>query len=141
MATVITLTVGEFRADFPEFADTVKYTDQSLSGFIDQATCYISTSNIYGPLRDKSRKLGIELMTAHLQTLQDRILSGQSATGQVASTSIDSISVSLVAPPNRTMFQYWLGLTPYGLRYWALLTAQAPAGFYFGGSNQRLLRH
>lgn len=141
MATVITVTVAEFRTDFPEFADTVKYTNASLNAFISQAECYISTSNIHGPLRDNARKLGIELMTAHLQTLQDRILSGQTATGQVASTSIDAISVSLVAPPNRTMFQYWLGLTPYGQRYLALLTAQAPAGFYFGGSNQRLLRH
>lgn len=141
MATVITLTVDQFRTDFPEFADTVKYTDQSLSGFINQATCYISTSNIHGPLRDESRKLGIELMTAHLQTIQDRILSGQTSTGQIAATSIDSVSVSLVAPPNRTQFQYWLGLTPYGQRYLALLSAKAPAGFYFGGSNQRLLRH
>lgn len=141
MATVITLTVSEFRTDFPEFADTAKYTDASLSGFINQAQCYISTSNIYGPLRDEPRKLAIELMTAHLQSLQDRILNGQTATGQVAATSIDSVSVSLVAPPNRTQYQYWLGLTPYGQRLLALLAAHSSAGLYFGGSNQRILRH
>lgn len=140
MATEIVLTVSEFRTDFPEFADTAKYTDASLSGFIAQALCYISTKN-FGPLRDASRKLAQELMTAHLQTLQDRILSGQTATGQVAATSIDSVSVSLVAPPNRTQYEYWLGLTPYGQRLLALLSAKAPAGLYFGGSNQRLLRH
>jgi len=141
MATEIILTVQQFRTDFPEFADTAVYTDASLGAFIDQALCYISTNNMYGPLRDKSRLLAQELMTAHLQTIQTRILSGQNATGQIAATSIDSVSVSLVAPPNRTQFEYWLGQTPYGQRLLALLSAKAPAGLYFGGSNQRLLRH
>lgn len=141
MATQIIVTVSEFRTDFPEFADTNIYSDASLNAFIDQATCYISTNNILGPLRDKCRKLAIELMVAHLQTIQTRILSGQNATGQIAATSIDSVSVSLVAPPNRTQYEYWLGQTPYGQRLLALLAAKAPAGLYFGGSNQRLLRH
>ena len=141
MTTQITVTVGDIRTDFPEFSDVQKYTDASLQGFLNQAMCYISTSNIYGPLRNGCRKLGIELMTCHLQALQDRILNGQTATGQIASTSIDAVSVSLVAPPNRTQFQYWLGLTPNGQRYLALLMAKSGAGLYFPGSNQRILRH
>lgn len=141
MATEIILTVQQFRTDFPEFADVNVYTDASLGAFVEQAMCYISTTNIFGPLQNKCRLLAQELMTAHLQTLQDRITSGQTATGQIAATSIDSVSVSLVAPPNRTQYEYWLGLTPYGQRLLALLSAKAPAGLYFGGSRQRILRH
>lgn len=137
----ITLTVSEFRQDFPEFSDTTKYSDASLQAFINQAMCYISTNPTHQTLRAGCRKLGWELMVAHLQTLQTRILSGQTSTGQIASTSIDAVSVSLVPPPNRTQYQYWIGLTPYGQRYLALLTAHSAGGFYFPGSNQRILRH
>lgn len=139
MNTVIVITVEDFRKDFPEFADENVYSDTSLQSFIRQAECYIHNVN-YGVLQNDCRKLGIELMVAHLQTLQDRINSGQNATGQISGTSIDSVSVSLIAPPNASQFEYWLGLTPYGQRYLMLLQAHAPAGLYFGGSFQRVLR-
>lgn len=139
MVTTIVLTVEDFRQDFPEFSDENVYADETLQGFINQAQCYIHNVN-YGVLQGNCRKLAMELMVAHLQTLQTRMLSGGNATGQVGSTSIDSVSVSLIAPPNKTQFDYWLGLTPYGQRYLMLLMAHAPAGLYFGGSFQRVLR-
>lgn len=139
MPTEIIITPQEFRADFPEFADTSVYSDATLQRFINQAGCYIHNVN-YGVLQGSCRKLAIELMVAHLQTLQDRIASGQNSTGQIGSTSIDSVSVSLIAPPNKTQFDYWLSLTPYGQQYLQLLLAHAPAGLYFGGSFQRVLR-
>lgn len=139
METSITLTVSDFRTDFPEFADEERYTDSSLQSFITQAMCYIHNVN-YGPLQGNCRKLGIELMVAHLQTLQEKIQSGVNSTNQIGSTSIDSVSVSLIPPPNKSQFDYWLGLTPYGQRYLMLLMAHAPAGLYYGGSFQRVLR-
>ena len=139
METTITVTVADFRADFPEFANATIYPDAELQNFIDQSMCYISNVN-YGVLRGNCRKLGIELMVAHLQTLQNKIASGQNATNQIGSTSIDSVSVSLIAPPNKSQFDYWLNLTPYGQRYLMLLLAKAPAGLYYGGSFQRVLR-
>lgn len=139
MSATITVTVADFRTDFPEFSDTTRYPDSELQTFITQSMCYVSNVN-YGVLRNNCRKLAIELMVAHLQTLQDRITSGQNATGQIGSTSIDSVSVSIIAPPNKDQFDYWLGLTPYGQRYLMLLLAHAPAGLYFGGSFQRVLR-
>lgn len=139
MPTEINITIEEFRKDFPEFADENVYSDASLQNFLTQSMCYIHNVN-YGTLQNNCRKLGIELMTAHLQTLQDRIASGQNTTSQIGGTSIDSVSVSLIAPPNKSQFDYWLGLTPYGQRYLMLLQAHAPAGLYFGGSFQRVLR-
>lgn len=135
--STIKITVEMFGVDFPEFMNG-GYSVASIQGFINQAYCYVSNEN-YGVLNCCSRKLAIELMTAHLLALNDKITSGQT-TGQIGSTSIDSVSVSLIPPPNKTQFEYWLGLTPYGQRYFALLSAKAPAGLYYGGSFQRVLR-
>lgn len=139
MVAVINVEPNDIRSGFPEFQSEEKYTDEMLYGLITQAECYISTKN-YGVLREGCRKLAIELMTAHLLALQDKINSGNTATGQITSSSIDSVSVSMTPPPNQTGFRYWLNLTPYGMRYLMLLLAHAPAGLYFGGSRQRVLR-
>lgn len=139
MVATLTLSVEQFRQAFPEFADENVYSDAYLQTLIVQAQCYIHTKNI-GPLSDDCRLLAWELMVAHLQTIRSRILSGQTAAGQVASTSIDSISVSMVPPPNKDQFDYWMNSTPYGQQLLALLLAHAPAGLYFGGSRQRVLR-
>lgn len=136
MGATITLTVEEFLQDFPEF---VNKEVNVLNSFITQAGCYVSTNNV-GVLRNDCRKLAIELMVGHLVTIQDRMNNGQTATGQVASTSIDAVSVSLVAPPNKDQYEYWLNLTPYGQRLLALYMAKAPAGLYMVGSYQRVLR-
>jgi hypothetical protein len=135
---IITITADQFRADFTEFSDVNKYSDESLGIFINRAYCYISRST-YGKLPQDVRTLAIELMVAHLLTIQDKINSN-SASGQIASTSIDAISVSLVAPINRNAWQYWLNSTPYGMELLALLQAHSSAGLYYGGSFQRVFR-
>lgn len=136
--TVITLTVDSFRSDFLEFEDESKYDDDLIASLINRSYSYISR-NVYGRLSEADRTLALELMTAHLLTINDKITSN-AATGQIASTSIDAISVSLVAPVNKNAWQYWLNSTPYGQQLLALLTAHAPAGLYFGGSFQRVFR-
>lgn len=139
MSDVIILTAEDFRQALPEFSDTTKYSNDFVNAKIEQSFCFISENNI-GVLRDRCRKYAVELMTAHLITLADRILQNNSAGGIVASTSIDSISVSLVAPQNKSAFDYWLNQTAYGQQLLALLSSKAPAGLYFGGSHQRVLR-
>lgn len=134
----IVLTVDDFRAAFPKFT-AVKYTDNVIQGFITQSYCYVSSTNC-GSLRGDCRKLAIELMVAHLLTLNDRIASGTSQSGQLASSTIGDVSISLLAPPNKTQWDYWINQTPYGQRLYALLMSKAPAGMYLGGSCQRVLR-
>ena len=136
--TVITLTVDGFRSDFVEFSNTETYSNELISSFINRSYGYISR-NVYGILSKADRKLALELMTAHLLTINSKI-SSNAATGQIASTSIDAISVSLVAPVNKNAWQYWLNSTPYGQQLLALLQAHAPAGIYYGGSYQKVFR-
>ena len=136
--TVITLTVDGFRSDFVEFSNTETYSNELISSFINRSYGYISR-NVYGILSEADRKLALELMTAHLLTINSKI-SSNTATGQIASTSIDAISVSLVAPVNKNAWQYWLNSTPYGQQLLALLQAHAPAGIYYGGSYQKVFR-
>lgn len=134
--TIIVLDATTFKEDFPEF-DSV--SDSVVNSFIEQAICYVSNVN-YGRLKDNCRKLAIELMTAHLLTLNQRIQSGLTSQGQLQNASIDGVSVSMVAPNNKTQFEYWINQTPYGQRYYALLASLSAGGLFFGGSNQRVFR-
>lgn len=138
MVDVIQITVSEFRQAFkPAFSDTSKYSDELISAFIERAGFYVSTQNC-GSLRDGARAYAIELMTAHLITLNDKILSGDTgASSRITSTSIDKISVSLEAPQTKDEWSYWLSLTPYGMALLALLKAKSPLGVYSGGKNYR----
>jgi hypothetical protein len=64
------------------------------------------------------------------------------ANGQTASivtgSSIDKVSVNLLAPPVKNMFQYWLATTPYGQQVLAMARARFAGGFYLSaGLNER----
>lgn len=137
MADVIIITVSDFRSAMPAFSNSTKYPDATIELFIEQAYNYISNKNC-GSLRDNARKYALELMAAHLLTINDKIMSGNvSAGGRITSASIDKISVSLEAPQSKNDWNYWLSLTPYGQALLALLASKAPIGIYSGGTNYR----
>ena len=138
MTDTITITVDSFRCDFIEFFNEDKYSDNDIDVFIKRANHYIS-NKVYGIMNKADRTFALELMVAHLLTINDKIKTN-AATGVVASASIDAISVSLVAPVNKNALQYWLNSTAYGQQLLALLQGKAPAGLYFGGSCQRVFR-
>lgn len=132
----ITVTADDFINDFPEFTSMNVAT---INSYITQAQCYISTDD-YGILKADARQLAIELMTAHLLTLWKRISEdGQSQATFVASANIGSVNVSLAPPNNHNQYEFWLNLTIYGTRLWALLSSVTPCGFYVAGSPQRVL--
>lgn len=137
----IIVTTHDIRNTFPEFSDETKYPDSLISSFILQAGCYISTQN-YGCLTADCRTLLIELMVVHLIYINNMILANSATGGQVgqmASASIDSVSVNMVIPDNSNALKYWLNQSPYGQRYLALLSAHA-FPVYLGGSFQRVIR-
>lgn len=140
MSDVI-VTPEMLRTRIPAFADTSKYTDETLSGILDTATCYVSTKNC-GPLRAYCREQAICLMAAHLLTLRERTAQGGNAGvgGAVASASVGNVSISMVTPPNQDQYQYWMNQTPYGAELMRLLAIYANGGLYVGGSLETVLR-
>jgi hypothetical protein len=76
----------------------------------------------------------LNLLTAHIAQQQAMIANGQD-TVIVTSSTIDKVSVSLLAPPVKNMFQYWLATTPYGKQVLALARAAFAGGFYSAVGN------
>ena len=132
---MLTLTTAQFRTYFTAFANTTTYPDAAVEMNLDTAQMYISSDD-YGKLAGTSREYAIYLMTAHLFAISDLIASGQTP-GQVASSSIDKISVSLTPPPNKNHLHWWLSTTPYGAQLVSLLMVRAAGGFSVGGYAER----
>lgn len=75
-------------------------------------------------------------MTAHLTQLSTMAAAGQ-ATGVGQSATVGAVSVSMVPPPIKSGFQYWLASTPYGMQLWALLNVKGAGGLYVGGLPEK----
>ena len=137
--SAVVLTVVQFRADFPEFASAVTYPDATLETFIARAYLYVSQDG--GEyITDETRLLAIEYMVAHLQTISSNIAAGGAQGGLVGASSVGSVSVTLIPPVIKSQFSHWMNQTAYGQQFLALLGAHSPAGFYRGGSSQRVFR-
>lgn len=134
----VNVTAQIFKAAFPEFSCSVKYPDAYVERFLTQSTMFISTDS--GVIKDDVRILAIEYLTAHLITLA--AIDGQgnansdsgNSGGVLTSASIDSVSVAFQAVIAKDAFEQWIQSTPYGKLYWALLSANMPAGIYWAGS-------
>lgn len=124
-----------FRVEFPEFEDVAAYPTPTLQGYFDAAGCYVENKN-YGWLRGCCNLMALNLMTAHFAKLAKAIAAGQTPGVEVQAT-IDKVSVTMMEPPVKNMWQYWLSQTPYGQALLALLTAKAVAGQYVPGGAGR----
>jgi len=127
--------VAAFRLAYPAFADASKFSDATLEAYWSAAGNYIANEN-YGTLRDDSRLLGLNLMTAHLAQLSVQIAAGQNP-ALAQSSTIDKVSVTMTPPPIKSQFAWWLCLTAYGAQLFALLSARSAGGFFIGGSITR----
>lgn len=123
-----------FRQQFPFFANETTYPDATLLINWTIATSYL-TSRDCGILRDKDRQLGLNLMTAHITTINDMIIADNNTpTSLIVSSRIDKIAVTAQPPPSKDGFQWWLNLTSYGQALNALLRAATAGGYAIGGS-------
>jgi len=135
-----------FRAQFPEFSDTAKYSDAFLGLWWDVASEFIdSTDSPCRSLSGKQLRLALSFMTAHLLTLNRPVQAdetngdaGSTQGGFETSATIGSISVTKLAPPAADGWQWWLAQTTYGQSLWALLSIVAVGGTSIGGLPEGL---
>jgi hypothetical protein len=117
-----------FQQQCPEFATSPP--EATLQAYFDMATSYASAFDNYcGGFNGAALDLALNLLTAHIAKIQETIAGGTD-TVVVTSSTIDKVSVSLLAPPVKDSFQYWLMTTPYGKQLAALARAQFAGGFY-----------
>lgn len=118
-----------FQQQVPAMAVTPSST--LLGFYFGMAVSFVNNGydNFCGGLNGATLDLALNLMTAHIAQIQATILAGQD-TVVVTGSSIDKVSVSLLAPPVKNSFQYWLQTTPYGKMLAALARSQFAGGFY-----------
>ena len=133
----VTVTSEMFKTDFPEFSET---PDNTVTLFIKQAEIYIDPVDS-GPASAEARQLMIELMTAHLLTIQSKIEKGSiSSNLRMRSSHVEDVRVDYYDIPfaKGDGYDYWLSLSPYGLRLLALFDSFSFL-YYHGGSPVRVL--
>lgn len=119
--------IAAFKLAFPQFADV---PDATIEAQAVNAACFL-TAHACG-----CEALAEQLIVAHLLALAQTATSGGTV-GQVASASIDKVSVSVAAQQTRGEYAFWLGTTPYGMQLLALLRRCAVGGGYYGGRPER----
>jgi len=120
----------DFKAIYTEFANT---SDTILQNYWNMATAYAND--------DKTGKVGLkttilQLYTAHFAKLQEDITDG-TVSNMVTGGGAGAESVSLLPPPAKSEFKWWLNLTNYGQRLNALLHTKAVGGAYIGGGDMQ----
>lgn len=126
-----------FQEQIPEFAASP--TEATLQAYFDMVLPMANNGydSWCGGFSGSSLDLVLNLLTAHMAKIQELIGQGQTAT-IVTGSSIDKVSVNLLTPPVKNMFQYWLATTPYGQQVLALARARFAGGFYASvGLNER----
>jgi len=141
MSNIIEFDVVIFRAQFFNQFPDPPFTDAVIETYWNQAVCYVSNIDTQFFLNTACRTFALNLMTAHLLTLQvANNPDGASATigqgGFVSSSSIDKISVSVQAFDTKSEFVWWLNQTAYGQQLAALLAKSSVGGVYYGGNNE-----
>lgn len=132
--SLLSFDVTVFRERFPAYSDPDKYSDATLQAYWDVAILYISNEADYGRLTGDSRAQAIYLLMAHMVFLAAVIASGGTG-GTVQASTIDKISVTLVAPPIKSEFDFWLNQSPYGMQLLVLLGIKSSGGWYIPATN------
>lgn len=116
----MTISVAQFRADFPEFVSTELYPTPAVQFWLNFAYAMLNSSK-FGNQID----IAAELFTAHFITLEAKSMlaskgggiPGQDAGGPISSKSVSSVSVSYdTGAGTEPNAGHW-NLTNYGTRF------------------------
>lgn len=137
MAEPHVIDIPSFRILFPQFASETAYPDATLTAFFGAATVYLGDYDNYA-LCGQGRQYALNLLTAHLLAVGTGAAAATgSGGGVVTGSTIDKVSVTLMAPPAKSAWAFWLSGSPYGLQLWALLKVRSAGGYYIGGLPER----
>lgn len=131
---MIPFSVANFRLLFPAFANTTTFPDATITAYATTARGYIGDNNYgwYCGSANAAQQIQLlNLMTAHLLALGTATASG-GGTGVVTDAKVGAVSVTLLAPPAKNAWQYWLNSSPYGQQLLALLELISAGGYYAG---------
>ena len=135
MSDHTTIDVAAFRAMFPVFASVTKYPDTMIEMFYGVAGEYIPPFDVWCGLNGATLTYALNLLTAHL--LAEWRIAASNQTGTVITgATIDKVTVSMLAPPVKNGWDFWLNQTPYGQQLLALLSAKSVGGISGGGSPE-----
>ena len=132
----VQVSYSDFTTRFPEFSNKTQYPEPLITSYIDEAEQYISTQNFR--IAPSNRILAIEYMIAHLIALSNidaaGTVQGQQSGNITTSATVDGVSRSILAPIADNSFAQWIQSTPYGKKYWALMTANNATPIFFPGT-------
>ena len=131
----ITANLEQFYIYFPEF-NTEAY-QPTVEVWFNETLDTAQNWNL--ALWGKYINKGIYLLTAHICKLRFSSMNGQSGQGgQVASATVDGVTVSFNNFQSNRFNDYYLTLTPYGLELLNLINLLTGNPKYFGGSFERV---
>lgn len=120
----MTVTAAQFRTDFPEFADTARYSDGMVSFWLTYALAMLNADR-WGSMLDH----GVKLMLAHQCVLAAK--NGKAPGGIVApqtAKAVDKVSVAYdTASVQLENAGHWNGST-YGIQFLQLARMMGAGG-------------
>jgi len=148
-----TLTVDQFRDDFPAFADANRFPDEEVQYWIDQAVSPPNISPAIDPVRwGQFYDLGLRLWVAHNLAVEDMMVQRAGPPGEgsgpggrygysplvgsgvAASKSVNGVSISYDNAFGQTENAGWWGLTPWGNQYLYYLRLAGSAPIHLIGA-------
>lgn len=115
-----------FQQQIPAYASSP--AQSVIEAYWETGTAYISADDACGGLQGAALDLALNLLAAHLAYINGLIANGQD-TVVVTGSTIDKVSVTLLAPPVKGMFQFWLATSPYGKQLLAMLAVKSAGGW------------
>ena len=123
--------IADFRVRFPEFSDDVKYPDNRISLFCNDASLLIGECNL-----GSFTCVAIQYLTAHYLYLAGSVTDGDNGAGiaPVKSATVDKVSkTNAIADIDADNAYYYS--TPYGRKFLEYWKRRLRVGFFITGKD------